>query len=132
MTRTLFLLRCRRPSCGRNPNPGNPAPAEQPLTNADLARTAPVFTADPAAGAAVGRFVDSGAKRIREKVLRGLSGWPEEWVKAPPVEERRDRGQGLPHSQAALRDRARFWGAALLYEPEKPAVNAQEGSASST
>ena len=68
-------------------------------------------------------------KRIREKVLREVvyNGWPEEWVKAPLKVEERGVIEGKGYRIRKLRYEIvpGFWGSALLYEPEKPAVNAQ-------
>ena len=106
---------------------------EPPLTSAEQAAREirqyffpriPALAA-PASGAAW----DAGQKRIREKVLRDVvyKGWPEEWVKAPLKLEERGVIQGAGYRIRKLRYEIvpGFWGAALLYEPDRPAVNAQ-------
>ncbi|MBN8730532.1 MAG: acetylxylan esterase [Acidobacteria bacterium] len=106
---------------------------EPPLTNADLAAQElrqyffsriPKLPAQPTAASWTAE-----QKRIREKVLREVvyNGWPQEWVKAPLKVEDRGVIQGEGYRVRKLRYEIvpGFWGAALLYEPEKPAVNAQ-------
>jgi dienelactone hydrolase len=69
------------------------------------------------------------ARRIRERVLREVvyKGWPKEWVDAPLRVE--DRGL-IPTGPGYRLRKLRYeivpgmWGAALLYEPEKPAAKA--------
>ena len=106
---------------------------EPPLTTADQAAheirqyfftRIPQLPAQPAAASWT-----TEQKRIREKVLREVvyNGWPEEWVKAPLKMENRGVIEGKGYRIHKLRYEIvpGFWGAALLYEPEKPAVNAQ-------
>jgi hypothetical protein len=69
------------------------------------------------------------ARQIRERVLRDVvyHGWPKEWVDAPLRVE--DRGL-IPTGPGYKLRKLRYeivpgmWGAALLYEPEKPVAKA--------
>ncbi len=83
----------------------------------------------PLAAPASGAAWDAEQKRIREKVLREVvyQGWPAEWVHAPLKVEERGVIQGKGYRIRKLRYEIvpGFWGAALLYEPERPAADAQ-------
>ena len=69
------------------------------------------------------------SRSLREKVLRDVvyNGWPPEWANAPLKMEDRGVIEGKGYRIRKLRYEIvpGFWGAALLYEPAQPAVNAQ-------
>ena len=134
MSRTLFLLVVSTALLwGQSKSNQVRQLLEPPLTNADLAAQElrqyffariPKLPAQPTAASWTAE-----QKRIREKVLREVvyNGWPQEWVNAPLKVEERGVIQGKGYRVRKLRYEIvpGFWGAALLYEPEKPAVNAQ-------